>query len=50
MPKESGIAKSIGDQQKDDLKESDVLLYNYLTTDLGKLYYTSYYNLFKLVY
>ena len=32
MPKESGIAKSIGDQQKDDLKESDVLLYNYLNS------------------
>jgi len=32
MPKESGIAKSIGDQQKDDLKESDVLLYNCLNS------------------
>ena len=30
MPKESGIAKSIGDQNKDDIKEADNILYNYL--------------------
>ena len=32
MVKESGIAKSIGDQKKDDMQEGDQLLYNYLRT------------------
>ena len=30
MAKESGIAKSIGDQEEDDMNEGDQLLYNYL--------------------
>ena len=32
MAKESGIAKSIGDQKEDDMKDADQLLYNYLRT------------------
>jgi hypothetical protein len=32
MPKESGIAKSIGDQKEDDTQEPDQLLYAYLLT------------------
>jgi hypothetical protein len=32
MPKESGIAKSIGDQKEDDMQDGDQLLYNYLRT------------------
>jgi hypothetical protein len=34
MPKESGIAKSIGDQNKDDMKKPDNLLYNYLNSGI----------------
>ncbi len=30
MAKESGIAKSIGDQKEEDMKAADQLLYNYL--------------------
>ena len=32
MAKESGIAKSIGDQKEDDMKAADQLLYDYLRT------------------
>ena len=32
MAKESGIAKSIGDQKEEDMKAADQLLYNYLRT------------------
>jgi hypothetical protein len=32
MAKESGIAKSVGDQEEDDMNEGDQLLYNYLST------------------
>jgi hypothetical protein len=32
MAKESGIAKSIGDQKEDDIQEADQLLFNYLKT------------------
>lgn len=32
MAKESGIAKSIGDQKEDDMQEADQLLLNYLKT------------------
>ncbi len=32
MPKESGIAKSIGEQTEEDMKDADKLLYNYLST------------------
>ncbi len=32
MPKESGIAKSIGNQKEDDVQDGDYLLYNYLRT------------------
>jgi hypothetical protein len=32
MPKESGIAKSIGNQKEDDMQNGDQLLYNYLRT------------------
>ncbi|MBA3750181.1 MAG: hypothetical protein H0X03_04675 [Nitrosopumilus sp.] len=32
MAKESGIAKSIGDQKEEDMKVTDQLLYNYLRT------------------
>ncbi len=30
MAKESGVAKSIGDQTEEDMKSADQLLYNYL--------------------
>ena len=32
MTKESGIAKSIGKQTEEDVKDADQLLYNYLKT------------------
>lgn len=32
MAKESGVAKSIGDQKEEDMKSADQLLYNYLRT------------------
>lgn len=32
MPKESGIAKSIGDQKEGDMQGGGLLLYNYLRT------------------
>lgn len=37
MAKESGIAKSIGDQTEEDKSASDQLLYDYLSTGKKKI-------------